>query len=196
MIPYIKPAFQAIHFNCPHCHVNAVQRWQSVYRQRVAEMPELMLAFCGHCGAYSLWVNGEMLVPNVSTAPPPNSDLDPAIQLDFLEAGSIVNKSPRGAAALLRLCIQKLCVQLGLPGKDLNKDIGALVADGLSTRIQKALDAVRVVGNESVHPGAMNIRDDRETAYALFELVNRIAFDRLTHPRELDELYNNLPETS
>jgi Domain of unknown function (DUF4145) len=195
MIPYIKPTFRAKNFNCPHCHVNAMQRWDGVYRSSSVLLSELYVAFCNNCRAYSLWMNGEMLFPNVSTAPPPNSDLDPDIQIDFLEAGSIVNKSPRGAAALLRLCIQKLCIQLGLTGKDLNKDIGALVADGLSPRIQKALDAVRVVGNESVHPGEMNIRDDIGTAYALFDLVNRIAVDRLTHPKELDELYNNLPET-
>ena len=90
------------------------------------------------------------------------------------ESRTILDLSPRGAAALLRLCIQKLCKQLGQPGKNINDDIAALVKAGLDPKIQKALDIVRVIGNECVHPGTMDLRDDREIAAKLFVLVNRM----------------------
>lgn len=71
--------------------------------------------------------------------------------------------------------------------------IAALVKDGLSTKIQRALDVVRVVGNESVHPGEMNINDDAETARALFELVNIIAETMISEPKRIDQLFHSLP---
>lgn len=127
--------------------------------------------------------------------PLPNSDLREDIKVDYLEARSIVNKSPRGAAALLRLCIQKLCEQLGESGKDINTDIGNLVQKGLHSTIQKSLDIVRVIGNDAVHPGQIDLKDDIDTANKLFELVNLIAQVMITEPKAIDELYTALPES-
>ncbi len=134
-----------------------------------------------------------MIYPGAATAPLPNPDLPEEIQADFTEARAIANQSPRGAAALLRLAIQKLCQHLGQPGKDINSDIKALVAAGLSPGVQKALDTVRVIGNEAVHPGTIDLRDDPETATSLFQLVNFIAEKTITDPKKLDELYARLP---
>ena len=78
-------------------------------------------------------------------------------------------------------------------GKNINDDIGKLVAKGLKPEIQRALDIVRVVGNEAVHPGTIDLRDDRDSASKLFGLVNRIAYDMITHPKEIAALYSELP---
>jgi hypothetical protein len=91
-----------------------------------------------------------MIFPSALPAEPPNLDLPNDIIDDYEEAREIANKSPRGAAALLRLAIQKLCKHLGQPGKNINDDIKALVAAGLPPKVQEALDIVRVVGNDSV----------------------------------------------
>ena len=73
-----------------------------------------------------------MVYPDGMALPPPNSDLDTDIQEDYREAASIVNRSPRAATALLRLCVQKLCKQLGQDGKKkINDNIAALVKAGL-----------------------------------------------------------------
>lgn len=83
---------------------------------------------------------------------------------------------------------------LGQKGRDINDDIAALVKNGLSPRIQKALDICRVVGNNAVHPGKIDLNDTPDTAQSLFRMVNLIVEDRITHPKEIVELYGNLPE--
>jgi hypothetical protein len=89
-----------------------------------------------------------------------------------------------------------VCIQLGEPGKSLNDDIGALVKKGLDPHMQQALDIVRVVGNNAVHPGQIDLRDDRDAALKLFELVNEIAQELITRPRRMEKLYKHVvPES-
>ncbi|MCQ8104859.1 DUF4145 domain-containing protein [Methylomonas sp. SURF-2] len=152
-----------------------------------------MVSYCEHCDFPTIWLGESIIFPLNMTAEPPNQDLPEEITEDYDEARAIVNLSPRGAAALLRLAIQKLCAHLGQPGKNINSDIKGLVAAGLPPKVQEALDSVRVIGNESVHPGTIDLKDDRDTANQLFRLVNFIAQKMLTEPREIDEIYSSLP---
>jgi len=158
------------------------------------EISAAKMCVCGHCKKYSIWHAKVMMYPDFSGAEPPNDDLGEKIKMDYYEAASITQKSPRGAAALLRLVIQKLCIQLGEGGKDLNKDIGNLVKKGLPVKVQQSLDTLRVVGNEAVHPGELDLRDDTETVDSLFKLVNFIAEKLVTEPKEIEEIYNKIPE--
>jgi len=135
-----------------------------------------------------------MVYPNFAGIEPANSDLIPEIQNDYQEAAEILQRSPRGAAALLRLAIQKLCVQLGEKGIDLNTDIGNLVKKGLPQKVQQSLDTLRVIGNQAVHPGQIELKDDVETASALFRLVNFIAEKLVTEPKEIEEIYQKIPD--
>lgn len=197
MQPYTAPALKTKAFNCPHCNAFADQRWQdSIIRvtNGVAPVEGFMIAICTHCKKPSYWFHDQMIYPNKVTAPLPNVDLSDDIKKDFEEARQIAGLSPKGAAALLRLVIQKLCVQLGEPGKDINKDIGSLVKKGLPIAVQKALDIVRVVGNESVHPGQIDLNDNPAITSKLFELVNIIAAKMITEPKEIDKLFDGLPE--
>ena len=45
------------------------------------------------------------------------------------EAAGIAEKSPRGSAALSRLIIQKLMIDLGENGKDINADIASIFSE-------------------------------------------------------------------
>ena len=154
----------------------------------------LHLSKCHHCSKITIWVRDRMVHPISKAAIQPNPDLPDEIKHDFEEAREIVNASPRGAAALLRLCLQKLCTHiLGSESTDINRDIGLLVQRGLNPTIQQALDVVRVIGNESVHPGELNLKDDRDTALALFGLINAAANQLITHPKEVSALYSTLP---
>ena len=77
--------------------------------------------------------------------------------------------------------------------KTINADIKELVAGGLDPRVQKALDAVRVIGNNAVHPGQIDLRDDRATAESLFGLLNLIAEKMISEPKHVDQIYASLP---
>jgi len=129
----------------------------------------------------------------LSPAPMPNVDLPDDCFGDYLEAREIMQRSPRAAAALLRLVIQKLCRHFGEPGRDVNQDIAALVRQGLPVTMQQALDSVRVIGNEAVHPGELDVRDNPEVVSVLFTIVNLIVEKMLTEPRKIAELYQALP---
>jgi hypothetical protein len=197
---YIPPTLQAKAFNCPRCQVFAQQKWFYLYgaNQRDGygvqyEDREFMVSKCESCGAPTIWHGTAMIYPIHAVGEQPNTDLPEDVRADFEEARLISNFSPRGAAALLRLAIQKLCVHLGQLGKNINSDIAALVASGLPQKVQQALDSVRVIGNDAVHPGTIDLRDDIETVNKLFRLVNFIAHKTITEPREVEEIYNGLP---
>ncbi|MFY0597528.1 MAG: DUF4145 domain-containing protein [Cognatishimia sp.] len=154
----------------------------------------LAISSCFNCDDISIWIYDKLIYPQQGEAPSPNPEMPIEIRKDYLEASSILAFSPRGAAALLRLGIQKLCKELGEPGRNINEDIGALVSKGLNPRVQKALDAVRVIGNEAVHPGEIDLRDDRATAEVLFGLVNLIVEKMISEPKHVDEVYAKLPK--
>jgi Domain of unknown function (DUF4145) len=126
--------------------------------------------------------------------PSPNPDLPESVRLDYEEAGRILNLSPQGSAALLRLAIQKLCAALGEEGKNIDADIKSLVKKGLSPLVQQSPDAVRVIGNEAVHPGTLDLKNDTDTATKLFALVNIIAGQMISNPKHAREIYEKIPE--
>ncbi len=198
---YIKPELNKTEFNCPYCEVCSYQIWGRILENESTrgsgwhDMPDWRGALCDHCKQISLWCKEKLIYPDKPNLPLPNEDLDSEIKKDYNEAASIVEKSPRAAAALLRLAIEKLCKkQLGEKGKDLDECIGNLVKNGLPIQIKEALDVIRVIGNESVHPGEINLNDNKDIAYKLFELVNIIAQDRITQPKEVSKLCNSLPQ--
>lgn len=84
-------------------------------------------------------------------------------------------------------------VHLGEKGKNINQDIGNLVKKGLPEKIQKALDSVRVIGNNAVHPGEIDIKDDDHTAISLFEMINMIVEVMISQPKKADEIYKKIP---
>ena len=195
MTPYTPPTFSGNAYNCPHCDAYAKQTWYEAHflQNSWTKIPQHFFVVCSHCNNYSLWHVKQMIYPDTAGAPIANNDLPDELKVDYNEARTILNKSPRGATALLRLCIQKLCKHLGESGNDINKDIGNLVKKGLPVKVQQSLDIVRVIGNDAVHPGQMDLTDDVETATKLFVLINLITEVMITQPKEVDKLFNSLP---
>jgi hypothetical protein len=221
-VPFTPPEFRKTSFNCPFCGAFAQQHWHSAFKRPenvvnpgITAVPDFYVSVCAHCDKHAIWFQpaqrpipqhlpdpvkavmalsnkARLVFPAPAQGPLPNPDLPDDIKADFLEARGIAAPSPRGASALLRLCIQKLCKHLGEPGENLHADIGALVARGLPKKIQQALDTVRVVGNGAVHPGELDLRDDLPTALRLMDLVNIIADVMITQPHQVEALYDKM----
>src|SRR6266700_3449000 len=107
---YIAPKLDLSAYHCPHCGVYSAQFWRPIwwYSNTLDAIVDWKTATCTHCRENSFWRGDAMIFPSGGTAPLPNADLSADIKHDYEEARSIVSRSPRGAAALLRLCIQKL----------------------------------------------------------------------------------------
>lgn len=197
---YSPPVFEGERFHCPfpQCGAFAQILW--------FELPHaIFVAECASCRKKSIWrrfntytagkivLNGELLHPKATQAPPHHPDLPEHIQPDYEEARLICAQSPRAAAALLRLCVQKICNHLLGKEGEINAQIGELVQKGLPIKVQKALDSVRVIGNESVHPGTMDLNDTPELVIVIFRLVNLIVQNCITDPNEADDIFKSLP---
>jgi hypothetical protein len=151
------------------------------------------------CFAYNrcaFWVDRRIVYPDfLPEVPIANADLSNPVLADYEEAARVLIASPRAACALLRLAIEKLCAEITKSNDDINGMIKTLVAKGLHVHIQRALDVVRVIGNEAVHPGTIDLSDDPETASQLFRLVNIIADTLVSQPKHIAEMYASLPPT-
>ena len=53
---------------------------------------------------------------------------------------------------------------------------------------------VRITGNNAVHPGEIDVRDNRELADKLFNFVNIVADIMISQPKAIDAVYGEMPE--
>jgi hypothetical protein len=199
---YVPPEYLLDGFNCPNCGAFAHQKW----RRRIdssehsggsgecSRLYSISASICCRCNKFALWEDDRLFYPCMYIAPRATADMPDDVKADYEEARSIFAQSPRGASALLRLAIQKLVIFLGESGDDLNTSIGNLVNKGLRVEIQRSLDIVRVVGNNAVHPGELNVEDNSDIALSLFKLINMIVEQMITQPKEISAIYNALPK--
>jgi hypothetical protein len=157
------------------------------------EMINVAFSQCHSCDGFAIWVKDSIVFPSHDVAILPHDDMPAEVKPDFIEAAEIVDKSPRGAAALLRLAIQKLMPHLDEDGGNLNDSIASLVKKGLDKKVQHALDVVRVTGNNAVHPGELDLKDDKATAMQLFALVNIIVQSTISAKAQIEAMYATLP---
>jgi hypothetical protein len=166
-----------------------------IYSGRHVKGADIFVALCQSCNRDVVFIDGKLAKPTASEAPPAAPDLPTALQSEYAEAAAIFPASPRGSAALLRLAVQKLLPLLGATKRDINDQIGELVAAGtIPVRVQQALDALRVIGNEAVHPGTIDLNDDTSVALGLFKLLNFIVEKAITEPAHAEEIYAMIPQ--
>lgn len=209
---YVQPSKKLVKYTCPHCNTLSQMKAQNhcfdedydeaKFQQSHRSFHSiqdynnaLTIHRCECCGKKIIWIDDNYIYPDI-VPEEANPDMPESVKQLYNEAALIANKSPRAACALLRLAIDRLCNELGETDRDINKNIGALVAKGLPQSVQKALDIVRVVGNKAVHPGQIVFDvDDNATATMLMHLLNMIVTRMITEPNEIDSLYQGLPES-
>ena len=206
---YIASKFEKEAFNCPNCGAFSNHDWTYCYvnetygrfngvvhNSQDEIINKLYLCKCQCCGYISFWYNKKLIWPLNSCVELPSVDMPEDIKKLYNEASSIVDLSPKGSCAILRLALQKLCNRLaGQPEKSkIDGSIKKLVERGLPDSLQKMMDIVRIVGDEAVHPGEINIDDNKDLAIAMFRLINLIIEKIVTEPKEINELYNLMPE--
>lgn len=201
----VYPELYLTAFHCPHCHVFSRQDWFMLsyycHGSSHTDLFQWSISKCSYCHEYVIWHkdsygNGFQIYPKSTLVEEPNEDLNAVIKKLYAEAAEVKDISPRSAAALLRLALQELCKQLGEDGKNINDNISNLVRKGLPLCVQKALDSVRIIGNNAVHPGEINVDDNIEIVNKLFGIINFIADQTITREKEINAFYANLPEKS
>src|SRR5207245_9603593 len=102
--------------------------------------------------------------------------------------------SARGGGAVTRVTIEKLCKELGVRGESVKDDIAFFVREDVDARVQKVLDAARIIESNAVRPGQIGLGDDPATAETLSSLVNLICEKMIMEPRHLQAVYTKLRE--
>lgn len=204
---FTEPEFKLEAFHCPLCGTYAHMEWSRLYANDKYTMYHE--AKCSCCKEPSLWrvtdheisplrrqdKSAELIYPDNGVAALPEQDMPEDVKQDYTEAARVFSRSPRGAAALLRLGLQKLCKHLGQDGKNINTDIRTLAAENiLPPLVVKVADTVRITGNNAVHPGEMSDDDFDHVASKMFELLNFIVKKGISEPKELEALYELTPE--
>jgi len=201
-LKHILPKFNESIFTCPHCQANSHMEWLG---SKSPPFNVLMAATCA-CGDSSFWLgtgrpniigqysDGKMIFPMIVTAPPAHEDMPESCKADFNEAREVFSVSPRSSAALLRLCLEKLCNQLVGTEDRINDQIKKLVVAGLPVGVQQALDSTRIVGNNALHILELDVANTPSLVVPLFGLINFIVENQISQPKQIAAFYQQMPE--
>ncbi|MBL4807585.1 MAG: DUF4145 domain-containing protein [Rhodobacteraceae bacterium] len=151
----------------------------------------LDISKCDSCEEISVWLLGKLIFPPSGLA---NTDMPEKVKLLFDEAGSVFQASLRAAAALLRLALQHLLHELTQKDQKIDTAINDLIDRGLDDELSKLMHSLRIIGNEAVHPGTIDIDDEPEMAEAMFSLLNEIVDQMISKPARHKALWEKLPE--
>lgn len=203
---YVEAEFKKNGFSCYKCGAYSKHDWdddkinytRATFSSFVQgdDVRNLSIAKCQQCGFISFWLEGQLIWPLESNIELPLEEMPDDIKKLYNEAKNVFAISPKSSCAILRLALQKFCNKLVCKPEDSNLDLAIkeLVKQGLPSMIQKSMDTIRVVGNEAVHPGQINIDDNKEIAICLFRLMNIIVEKMIIEPKEIQELYELIPE--
>jgi hypothetical protein len=149
-------------------------------------------AECLVCEQKSWWLTDpepQMVWPRAKPGVPPSPEMPDAPKALYDEARAIAQDSPRAAVALLRVATEILITEVVPDAKgskgSLNDVVAQAVKNGLTAMAQQTLDALRVIGNDAVHPKQLVLDEanTREIYGSLCRLLNLVVDQLVTAPR-------------
>jgi hypothetical protein len=138
-------------------------------------MANLHISNCHSCNGFSLWVGGLLVFPTKIDKTPE------LVEEDLEEAAAILNEFPRGATALMRVCIVPL---LEDNGKELNQRVSSLVRKGLEMEIQQAMDVLQVLRSDSTQLNPLESQADWETALRFLDSLKEVLERRMSQNQD------------
>ena len=196
------PALFRDAFVCPQCQAFSQHLWFTVFRRRksyaanMVELEDYNMSTCTLCEASCMWRKESLLYPLARIDVTPHEDMPDNVRVIYEEARTVGVVSRKSAAALIRLALQTLVDSLEPGSGDVNKKIGRLVSKGLDPQVQQAMDVMRVVGNNAVHPGQIDLEGDEALVPSLFALANLVVEQMISRPKRVQSLYDALPDTA
>lgn len=158
----------------------------------------LTLVTCVQCENFILKYNDKVIYPlNNSSIPKPNQNLDDDLKEIYEEARAVYGLSVRSSGALLRLLLQIFVNRyLGKPETgNLSKGIESLIEqEGIPDQIIQIMTIIRVKGNDCAHPSELDSLDTTEEIRILFELINLLVEILIERPKQIQKLYNSIPD--
>jgi hypothetical protein len=200
----VLPGVDKDRFTCPHCGVFAMQEsgtvWVRTQQNASLQLGDWTGHQCAACTRLILWEHSQgfwaLVHPLTVLGEKPNRDMPDDVRRIYDEARRVGGMSPRSAAALLRLALQVLVDELEPGSGNINSKIGALVQRGLHPQTQQAMDVLRIVGNNAVHPGQIDVSEDPGLLPGLFRLANVVVDQMISVPRHAASLFDALPQQS
>jgi hypothetical protein len=170
--------------------------YQEQPRNLKVKLLNLHVSRCYNCKGFTVWVRDRLVFPVRGDEPPDVVEVDfeevaedvhvqdnaedvEEVSEDFEEAAAILNKYPRAAAALIRICIQNMMPLLKQTGKNLDENISSLLRKGLEVQIQQAMDVLQVIRRNPGQESHVDLRDETAIATRMFESLKEILERRM-----------------
>jgi hypothetical protein len=159
---------------------------------RNRDVRNVSISYCFNCNEICLWVVDQLVWPRCASGQEQKLHASPDVRLENEEASHTLDASPRGAAAFLRLAIEKLCKDLGNSEESPRPEVAPHFQEDLDARVQKVLDAMRIIESNATPPDPIGVADTPATAETLSGLVNMICEKMIIEPRHLQALYTKM----
>ena len=153
--------------DCPHCHKSIHSKWRidtlsPAYQTSSNFYVSSMI--CPACEKQIIKFMDEdddtkhfYIHPRFPTRTPVPKEVPKPLAEDYEEACAVLTISPKASAALSRRCLQSILYLQGYTGKNLAKQVDAILSEtdaskALSPALSMTVDAIRNFGNFSAHP--------------------------------------------
>lgn len=150
---------------CPNCGVSYSRRVQEYWLpwNGISSDWKCRTDKCPECSKTNIEISYEdtdiwrMVQPIAASRGPASHSIPTGIAADYMESCNVLPISSKASAALSRRCLQNILNSHGYKGRDLSKQIDAMLTEtdaskAVGTALRDTVDAVRNFGNFSAHP--------------------------------------------